>query len=413
MRAYAPLRNRTFSRLLGAYVANDLGDAMAVLALAVLVYDGTADPLATAGLFLAARFAPALLAPALTARVDQMSLKRSIPVLYVVEAVVFVVLAVTADAFILPLILVLAAVDGTLAVTGRALTRGAVGAVLTPDGTLREGNALMNVGFALSSVAGAALGGAIVAVWSVEAALIVDAVTFLVAGLVIATASGLPAAATEPERFLRRFREGLGHARQHRQTMLLIVGEGIALVCFTLVIPIEVIYAKETLDAGDSGFGLLLASWGVGILAGSGLYIGIRNRSDTLLVLGSTATIGAAYLGMSQADSLALACLFSVIGGIGNGIQWVAVMTLLQEQTPVDLQARVVGLMESVNAAAPGLGYLLGGLLTAVSSPREAYAAAGIGALVVVAAGGVAARRGLLRRTERSIAAETPATSRA
>ena len=110
----------------------------------------------------------------------------------------------------------------------------------------------------------------------------------------------------------------------------------------------------------------------------------MRNRSRRRLILLSTAAIGLAYLGMAGAQSLLVACLLSVLGGTGNGIQWVSVMTALQEATPSDYQARVVGLLESSLAAMPGVGYLIGGILTAVWSPRTAYAVAGIGTLVLV-----------------------------
>ena len=76
------------------------------------------------------------------------------------EAVVFAALGLLAEGeLILPLVLALGLLDGTLAITGRGLTRGAVAAVLQPAGLLREGNALMNIGFALASVGGAALAG--------------------------------------------------------------------------------------------------------------------------------------------------------------------------------------------------------------------------------------------------------------
>ena len=72
------------------------------------------------------------------------------------------------------------------------------------------------------------------------------------------------------------------------------------------------------------------------------------------------------------------------IGGAGNGIQWVAVMTALQEATPTEFQARMSGLLESLGAAMPGIGFLLGGLLTVLGSPRTAFAFAGAGILVLV-----------------------------
>src|SRR5215213_4019045 len=162
-RRLASLEVRPFGRLLSSYTLNELGDSVGVVALAILVYDRTEDVAATAAFFVVGKFLPALVAPALTARLDQVALRRSLPGIYVVEALVFAALALVADGrFVLALVLLLALVDGTLAVTARGLTRGAVGAVLEPAGRLKEGNALMNIGFALSSVGGAALAGLLV-----------------------------------------------------------------------------------------------------------------------------------------------------------------------------------------------------------------------------------------------------------
>ena len=87
---------------------------------------------------------------------------------------------------------------------------------------------------------------------------------------------------------------------------------------------------------------------------------------------------------MATADTLLVACLVSIVGGAGNGVQWIAVVTALQEATPTDYQARIVGLLESLGAAMPGIGYLLGGTLVALGSPRTAYAFAGTGVLLLV-----------------------------
>ena len=89
---------------------------------------------------------------------------------------------------------------------------------------------------------------------------------------------------------------------------------------------------------------------------------------------------------MATAETLLVACLISVVGGAGNGVQWISVVTTLQEMTPADYQARIVGLLESLGAAMPGVGYLIGGTLVALGSPRTAYAVAGVGVLVLVLA---------------------------
>lgn len=356
------------------------------------MYEETRDPFATTALFIAAEFLPAFLAPALTARVDQLSLRRVLPIIYLIEAVLFGLMALFASSFLLPVILALTFIDGIFMLTARGLTRSALNEVLAPKELLREGNGLVNVGFALSSVGGAALGGLLVEAFGVSVALAVDAASFALIALVLALARGLPRAHEEREPFLPRFREGLRFAKTDTFVRLMFVGQGVALVCFTLVVPIEIVYAKETLDTNDAGYGLMLSAWGAGIVLGSLIFIAVKRRSPFALVLASTAAIGVAYLGMASTASLAVACAFSVLGGAGNGVQWVAVMTSVQEATPDDLQARVTGLLESIASGMTGVGFLLGGAIVSLASPPTAFLVSGIGVLALVALAAVGGR---------------------
>jgi MFS family permease len=374
-----------FGRLLLSYTTNSIGDYVGLVALAVLVYSETHDPLATTGLFIAAQFVPAFIAPALIARVDQLALRRVLPALYLGEAAAFALLAVLAGSFWLVPVLALALIDGVLMLTARGLSRGAVNAVLQPVGQLRAGNGLLNIGFAVASVGGSALGGLLVASFGVEAALAVDSASFALIAILLATCRHLPTAQTEREPFSARIREGLRYARTDRVTRLLLGGEAIAIVLFTLIVPIEIVYAQETLQTDEAGYGIMLSSWGAGIVLGSLVFVAVKDRSAALLILSSTLAIGAAYLGMAVSRELWLACVFSVVGGLGNGIQWVSVMTALQEATPNDLQARMTGLLESIASAMMGVGFVIGGIVTAVFSPPTAFAVAGIGVMLLVA----------------------------
>jgi MFS family permease len=384
-----PLRVPAFARLLISYTTNSIGDYVGLVALALLVYDETHDPLATTGLFIAAQFLPAFVAPVLTAHADQLRLRRILPTIYAGEALVFGLLAFLAESFSLALVLVLALIDGALMLTARGLSRGAVNAVLRPRRLLREGNALLNVGFAAASVGGAALGGLLVDAFGVSAALGVDAASFAVIALLLATCAHLPAAEAERQPFLRRVAEGVRYARTNRVARYLIGGEALAVVFFTLIVPIEIVYAAETLDTGDVGYGVLLSSWGAGIVLGSIVFLSVRRRSVNALILLSSLAIGTAYLGMSVSRDLWVACAFSVVGGLGNGVQWVSVMTALQESTPDDLQARITGLLESLTSATTGIGFLLGGVITAAFSPPTAFAVSGVGVVLLVFVGAV------------------------
>jgi len=384
-RHFTPLGERPFRRLAGSYAVNELGDWVGAVALAVLVFEQTGDPLALSALFVASRLVPAFVAPALTARLDQLAVRRSLPAVYLGEAAAFAALALAADAaFNLALVLVLALADGCFALTGRALSRAAVAATLEPAGLLREGNAVVNVAFAIGTAGGPVLGGVVVAGFGVSTALLVDAASFLAIAALLATARGLPDAHPEPAPWKGRVRAGLAYVREQPFLRALLAAQAAAFVFFTAVVPIEVVYAEEALGTDERGFGLLLASWGVGIVLGSFAFAVVRQRSMVRLIAVSTGLVGVAYLGLATAGTLLVACLISVAGGLGNGIQWVSVVTAVQQRVDRDMQARVMGLLESVGAAMPGLGFLLGGALTALSGPRSAYAVAGGGVLVVL-----------------------------
>jgi MFS family permease len=235
----------------------------------------------------------------------------------------------------------------------------------------------------------------IVSAAGVTVGLLIDAGSFAVVAAVVA---GLHVPVPDhdggPQRSVERLRALWAHVSGHRLLRALLIGEGVALVFFTLILPIEVVYAKETLGTSDAGFGALLASWNGGLLVGSLIFVRVGRRLPAaFVVLGSTAAIGAAYAGLALANELWVACAISVVGGLGNGFQWVSVMTLVQEATPLHLQARVVSLLESIGAAMPGVGFLLGGALTALFSPRTAYAVAGVGALALVAVAAAALPR--------------------
>jgi MFS family permease len=302
-------------------------------------------------------------------------------------------LALLAQEFIFAAVLVLAALDGALAASARALTRASVGAILTSPGMLREGNAVLNFGFTACAALGPLFGGLVVAGASVEAALWADAISFGVVALVLAGVRSLPRIELEAERLMERLRDGYRYVRERPALARLLTAESAAFIFFYAAIPIEVVFAKETLDAGDAGYGLLLSSWGAGMVAG-GLVFAVLRRLTLRVLLGvSTLAIGCAYLGMAVSPTLAVACAAAVIGGIGNGMQWVAMVSAVQELTGLRYQARVMAMMESISSATPGIGFILGGGVAAILSPRASFAVAGFGVLLVLVAAGIALTR--------------------
>jgi MFS family permease len=380
-----PLKLPAFPRLAVANLVNEVGNWLGEIALAVLVFDATGSALATAALFLGTQFLPALLAPPVVARLEFLGGRRSLSLLYTAEAAAFGGLGLLAGDFVLGAVLVVASIDGALASSSRALTRATAAAVLAPAGLLRQGNAILNVGFTAGAAAGPAIAGLVVASAGPRTALYADAISFLCVAILLATARSLPGAEPEAAGVVARLRRAVGYVRERPLLRRLLAAQAAAFVFFAVVIPIEVVFAKETLDAGDGGYGALLASWGAGMVAGSLLFAALGRVSLRALLAASTGAIGIAYLATGAAPNLVVACAASALGGLGNGVQWVGIVTAIQELTRSAYQARVIAFLESVASAMPGLGFVIGGGVAAVFDPRASYAVAGAGVLIVLA----------------------------
>jgi MFS family permease len=116
---------------------------------------------------------------------------------------------------------------------------------------------------------------------------------------------------------------------------------------------------------------------------------------------------------MGVAPSLLVAGAGAVLGGFGNGVQWVAVVSWVQRRAPAHLGRRMPAVLESLGALAPGAGFLLGGVVVTLLDPRTclvalATAIAGVGLFAAqpVARWRTSRRSGVRVRALRAAASE-------
>ena len=383
------LRIAEFRALLISYVINRAGDVFGALALAVVVLGTTRSAIAIAALFLATQFLPGLVGPFLVARVGAIPSGRLLPLCYLLEACLFLVLAAVSRHVGVALIVALAFVDGMLAFAARSVTRATAASTLIPHDLMPEGKAAFNLALAAATVAGPVLGGAVLALVGPGAALAADGLSFLIAAILLACTPGLGARnGSDPSSGTpsRQVRAGFSYVAGNATLRVLIFGEGIAFIFFYLVVPVTVIYASRSLDAGPAGYAAILASWGGGAVIGSTVHVRFARRVGHATILISTAFVAVAYLGTALAPSLLLACASSVLGGVGNGTQWASVETAVHQLVEERFRLGVAAVLESMAALAPGVGIVLGGALTTLFSPRAAYLVAGLGLVGLISA---------------------------
>jgi len=395
------LQSTRLRRIVAAYTVNRLGTWFGVIALSLVVFDHTHSAIAVAGLLFAGQVLPALVVPALVARVELSERPGELSALYLVEAVVTTALAVLLWHFWLPAVLLLVALDGSAALTASALLRteaarvareevGAGDSMALTSGSAtespaevaeRKANASLNIAFSGTFVLGPALAGEVVGAAGGSAALFIDAASFLICSAMLIDVR--PQISEEAEASVRaRLKEAWRHLGSVPALATLLATEAVALVFFESGAPIQVAYTKATLQVGDRGYGLLLTVWGVGGIIGSIIFARGVRRSLGGMLTGGTFAVGLGYIGFAAAPSFGVACGAAVIGGIGNGVQWAALISAVQQLTPPALHGRIMGGVESIGAFCLALGLSLGAALVALSSPRGAFLAVGAGAVM-------------------------------
>jgi MFS family permease len=146
-----------------------------------------------------------------------------------------------------------------------------------------------------------------------------------------------------------------------------------------------VFLAKDSLDAGDAGYGVLAGSWGIGMIAGA-TFAGRRATAGTAAmgVLYATGVVGIAIGATSVSPILALAIVCFLLGGTGNGYANVAMRVLLQGRVPDALRGRAYAAFQGLIAPSDFAALALGGVLVQLAGPRPTFAIAGAGTLLAV-----------------------------
>lgn len=376
-------RSLRLRRILAAYTFNELGTWFGYVALAWAVYSHTGSAIATAALFIARGLIPALAAPLVVARVERVRRRGLLAALFAVQGALTLGLAALVWRFSLAGVLALVAIEGIAAVAATALVRACAAevarsepGVTDPEAAQREASAALNMAYMATFAIGPAIGGLLVHSLGAPIALLLDAATFGVCALLLARLS-VHVQDDSTQSMAARLRAAWRHVRSVPALRTLLLTEAVAIIFFAAVEPVEVIYTTSTLHSGNLGYGLLVAAWGLGAAVGAAIFARAPGLSLGPALAGGTLLVGLAYLGWGVSPTIGAACGAAVVGGIGNGVQWPAMMAVVQRLTPGPLQGRLMSALGSINALCPAIGFALGGVIASIATTRATMFVAG------------------------------------
>ena len=259
-------------------------------------------------------------------------------------------------------------------------------ALVEPE-DLADATFLVESTWGTMAAVGSALGGLVATLLGRDAAIAVDALSFLVAaGLMWRVRRPLRVGAAE---ISTRMRQALGAAwsyvRAHPPVAALLTSKAGFAIFGGGAVALLPVMALDIFEAGDAGTGLLLGARGLGVLVGPFVIRAILGGSDQriLTAIGfAMAVWGLSYLGTSAAPTLGLAAVAVLLGHAGAGSQWSFSSYGLQRYTDDFVKGRVFGLDFAAVTLTATISQLLFGWL-AETVPVRSILAATAGAAVI------------------------------
>ena len=401
-----------FWRLWTASTISAAGDGLTFVALPLLAARLTRDPAQVALVQAAEHSSWLLLGLVSGALADRWDRLRIMAVTDLVRSALFgaFAVAVVGGYVTLPLLAAFAFLVGLFGVMNLNAASAFLPAVVRRE-RLETANSWLQVGMTVpTTMIGPPLGG-VLFVAAVSLPFTVDAVSFLVSGLIVLSLRTrvqraprteapppLRAALAEGVRFL------WGSTVLRTLCLLLAVFNGVS----AAVMGVLVLFATGTLGLSERGYGVLLVVFAVGGLAGMAAVSRVRALLGTsgvvVLVL---AVQAAAMLATGLAPSVPMLAASSALAGATSGMWNVATISLRQRIVPDALLGRVTSAYRLVAFAAMPVGAALGGLLARAYGLASPFTVAG----VLLAGCTVAALRWLPPSAIAAAEASAPAAS--
>ena len=394
-------QNQSFRLLALATAGSAFGTWLAFVALTIDVYDRT-DSAVWVSALLIADFLPAILIGiAASSLVDRLPRRRLMIASDLVRVGIFAALPFADDP---AAIVALAAAAGFATGFFRpALYAGLPN--LLPEEDLPHANSLLQTIENVAWAVGPVLGGVLVAATGPDAAYWINAVTFLVSAALLA---GIPDRLLQSVQAVGRgywtdLTDGFKLVMDSRALLTVLAAWNVVMLATAGANVAEVVLAKDTFDAGDFGYGLLVGVTGVGLALGS-LLAGsqLEHRALATVYATSIALVAVGMVGAAAAPNVWVAAVCVAVAGVGNGAAVVCNALLVQRGAPDQLRGRAFTLLMSSNYVVLGIGMIAAGPLTNALGARMVWAIAG-GLAAVAAIVGLLLARGIELRTRPAV----------
>ncbi len=258
---------------------------------------------------------------------------------------------------------------------------------IVPREAVAAAVSLNSIAFNSARAVGPALGGILVAVAGPAWAFLVNAVSFLAVLGVVARWKPAPRTPSHlSEDILGAIRAGFRYLLHSRRLQAPIIRASVFNLCAAAVWPLLPLFARDVLKTSASGYGFLLAAFGLGSICSALVVPRLRNTLDLdrILVLG-TVLGSLAFIGLSFVNHIETACLLLFFAGIS----WVGVLinfnVAVQTAVPAWVRGRALAFYLLAFQGVLALGGFVWGSLAGTIGVPQCFAVASIGLILGLA----------------------------
>jgi MFS family permease len=262
-------------------------------------------------------------------------------------------------------------------------SRAAIPNLVQDEANLSWANSLVTVGVHSGIAVGPVIGGVLLGVFG-DASWVfgINAVSFVMSVLITLTVHG---------RFQdeRRVGEGGEHdgitaglmfllrdsvlRRLSLAWLIFVIGMGMSMVADAPL--------AEEFDAGELGFGLLIACWGLGSVFGSAAGRWMNPRTEPLWLVGGAFGIAFAAFAVGFVPVFALVLVSLLLMGTSDGLTIVAENGIMQRRTPDAIRSRTMAAFEAIISLGLAVSYIVAGPVLNAVGPQVVYRIGGVAAL--------------------------------
>jgi MFS family permease len=365
---------RFFSFWLALAITN-LGTWAGVVALQLRILDLTGDQAYVSAIVVAEYLPAVVLGTILGSLLDRVPPRSGLAACELLAAAAWALMVTTGrSGALVALALICGVTTGIFKIVSTAVVP-----LLVDDDELDSANGSILSAETLTSIAGVAVGGALVGLTSANLVLSLNAASFVFSGVILLAFSRVPrhaprspeAGPTGTRAWLRRSAVGARRCLQTPALRMILFSLPVASVALGISIAAIVPTLRDTYGASNLQVGAVMGIEALGIAIGTALparYAGY---------LSGMALLAIGWGGFGIAPDLLVAAPLAMIGGMGNGVVIVRFRTMMQRNTPPHERASTIGFAYAVTFSMIVAGMVVVVPLSDLLGQRAAFTTAG------------------------------------